>query len=112
VAQAQPFDIMDDGRGAGFDTAVIAVDGFGATGPGIGESLGLRLGAEPVHIVAQRALIACQRQHAAGLLFDDRPRDVALAPHRIDRHDRAVDGHQIEQLRDDHAFVRFSATVT
>jgi hypothetical protein len=43
MAFLKPFDIMDDGRGAGFDTAMIAIDGGVLADPGIGEAAGLLL---------------------------------------------------------------------
>ena len=91
VALTQPFDVLDDGRGAGFDAAVIAVDGLGAADLGIGEPIGFLLCAEQVTIVAQGALGACQRQHEVGLLVEDLLCDVALAAHRIDGDDGALD---------------------
>ena len=106
VALTQPFDVLDDGRGAGFDAAVIAVDGLGAADLGIGKPIGFLLCAEQVNIVAQAALVAFQRQHVVGLLVDDLLCDVALAAHRIDGDDRAFDRHQVEQFRDCHYFVR------
>ena len=46
VALTQPFDVLVDGRGAGFDAAVIAVDGLGAADLSIGEPIGFLLCAE------------------------------------------------------------------
>src|SRR5208282_1709983 len=54
---------------------------------------------EHLHIVAQCALVALQREDVVGLLVDDPLRDVALATHGVDGHHRAPDGQQLEQRR-------------
>src|SRR5208282_446727 len=54
---------------------------------------------EHLHIVAQCALVALQREDVVGLLVDDFLRDVALATHGVDGHHRALDGQQLEQRR-------------
>ncbi len=43
------------------------------------------------HILAQRPLVALQRQHIVGLLLDDFLSDVALTPHGVDGDDRSLD---------------------
>ncbi|HVC59936.1 MAG TPA: hypothetical protein VND19_06185 [Acetobacteraceae bacterium] len=48
---------------------------------GIGEILGLLLGHEDFDTLAQRALIALQRQDAIGLLVNDLLHDLAPAAH-------------------------------
>jgi hypothetical protein len=71
--------------------ATTATDGLAAD-LGILETIGLPLGDEELDIVAQRALIALEREHVIGLLVDDFLGDVALTTNSIDAHDRALDG--------------------
>src|SRR3954451_7062345 len=55
VACLQPFDVMDDGGGSGFDAAVVAIDRRILADPGVGKVPGLLLGGKHRDIRAQRA---------------------------------------------------------
>jgi hypothetical protein len=98
---------VNDSDDPGLDTAVIAVDGGVLRHICIGEAVGLLFGNENLNVLAQRSLIAFQRQDIIGFLFNDLLRDISLAPHRIDGHDRAFDGKHIEQLRDRYDLIGF-----
>ena len=67
----KPSDIVDDSGGPGLDTAVVTVDGGVAGGLCIGEAAGFLLGDENLDILAQRSLIAFQRENVISLLVDD-----------------------------------------
>ena len=71
------------------------------------EAVGLLLGGEQFDILAQRPLIALERQHVVGLLGEDFLGDVALAADRVDGDDGALDRQEIEQLGDGDDLVRF-----
>ena len=71
VAFLQPGDIVDHRIGSGFDAAMIAVDRLMAADRRILEALGFLLGGEQLDVLAQRALIAFERQNVIGLLVDD-----------------------------------------
>ena len=62
-------------------------------------------GDKNLDVVAQRALVAFQRENVVGLLVHDFLRDVALAAHGIDGDDRAFDRQQVEQLGNCHDFI-------
>ena len=96
----QPCDIMDHRRGAGFDPAVIAIDGGVAGDPCVGEVARLLLRGEQFDVGAQRALVALQGQHVVGLAGAYRPGDPALTAHGVGRHDRALDGRHGQQPGD------------
>src|ERR1039457_5496949 len=68
------------------------------------DAICLLLGGENLDILAQRALIAFEREEVIGLLVQDRRGDIALAAHRVDSHDGPLDRHHIEQCRDDDYF--------
>jgi hypothetical protein len=62
VKVLQPFDVVDDGDGSGFDAAMLAIGGVVAADGGVLEILGFLLGDEELDIIAQRALVAlCPR---------------------------------------------------
>ena len=69
---------MEDRDGSGFDAAVIAIDGLVAADCGVLEPIGLLLGGEQLNILAQRALIALERENVIGLCVDDFLRNAAL----------------------------------
>ena len=69
--------------------------------------LALLLGHEQFDILAQRALVALQGEDVIGLLVEDLLGDVALAAHRVDGDDGALDRHHVEQLRDGDDLVGF-----
>ena len=100
MAFLQPSDVMDRRIGSGFDTAVIAVDRLMAADLGILKAVGFLLGREKLDILAQRALVTLERKNVIGLLIHDFLGDIALAAHRIDGHDGALDRHHVEQRRD------------
>src|ERR1700733_313314 len=72
----EPPDIVDHGRGPGFDTAVVAVDGGVPCSLCIGEALGLLFGDGNLDILVQRPLVALQGQNVVGFLVEDRLGDV------------------------------------
>jgi len=106
MALLQPADIVDRRIGSHFNAAVIAVDGLVATDLSILETIGLLLGDEDLDILAQRALIAFEREDVIGLVINDLLGDVALTAHGIDAHDRALNRQQIQQFGDRDDFVR------
>ena len=90
---------MDDGNLPGFNPAVIAIDGLVAADLGVLEIYRLLFIDEELDIVFERALIALQGEDVIGFLVDDRLRDVALAAHRVDGHDRPLlDRQHAQQL--------------
>src|SRR5215207_1445590 len=107
VALLQPGDIVQDGGGPGLDAAVIAVDGFVPAAGGVLEAVTLLLGHEEFDILAQRALVAFQGEDVIGLPIKDCLSDLALAADCVNGHDRAFDGHQLEQLRNGDDLVGF-----
>jgi len=62
VALLQPCDVVDDGCCSGLDAAVIAIDRRILTDLRVREAPGLLLFDEEFDILAQRALIAFQRE--------------------------------------------------
>ena len=58
VALLQPIHVVDRRVGAGFDAAVVAIDGLMPGDRRILEAVGLLLGGEQFDILAQRSLIA------------------------------------------------------
>ena len=99
MALLQPADIVDRRIGSHFNAAVIAVDGLVATDVSILETIGLLLGDEDPDILAQRALIAFEREDVVGLAINDLLGDVALTAHGIDAHDRALNRQQSRRFR-------------
>ena len=91
MALLQPGDVVDDGDVAGFDPAVVAVDGPVGADRGVGETPLFLLVCEQLDVVAQRALVALQGQDVVGLLVDDLLGDGALAAHGVDGDDGALD---------------------
>ena len=79
VAVLQPADVVEDGDRPGLDAAVVAVDGRVLADGRIPERDRLLLAGEQLDVVAQRALVALQREDVIGLLVDDRLRDFALS---------------------------------
>ena len=67
----------------------------------------LLLGEEQLHVGAQRALVALQRQHVVRLLLDDRRGDLLLAAHGVDGDDRPLQREQLQQLGDGGDLVGF-----
>jgi hypothetical protein len=80
VAFLQPSDIVKDGGGPGFDTAMVAIDRRIPADLGVGKTLGLLFDGKGFDIRAQRTLVALQRQDVVRLLVDDLFRNIALAP--------------------------------
>ena len=95
----QPADVLENGDRPGLDAAVVAVDGPVLADFRILERDRLLLAGQQFDIVAQRALVALQRENVIGLLVDDCLRDFALAAHGVDGHHRALDGQKLEQRR-------------
>lgn len=102
MAFAEPFDIIDNDRGSGFDAAVVAIAGLDATDLGVGEALGLLLGARSSTSSRNELWLPFSASGCLsapgliGLLVDDLSRDVALAADRVDGHDRAFAGQHVE----------------
>src|SRR4051812_19383195 len=94
----QPGNIVDDSGGPGLDTAMIAVDRLITADLGILKACCLLLGDKQLNVLAQRALIALQREHVIGFLVHDLLCDVALATHGIDGHDRTLDRQHVQQF--------------
>ena len=97
VAVLQPADVVENSDRPGLDAAVVAVDGRVLTDRCILECYRLLLLGEQLDIVAQRALVAFQREDVVGLLVDDCLRDFALATRSVDGHHCALDGQKLEQ---------------
>src|SRR5450830_801743 len=102
---------MDHCVGSRFDAAVIAVDRLMAADRRILEAIGVLLGGKNLDILAQRALIAFEREDVIGLLVQDRRGDVALTAHRVDRHDGTLDRQHIEKFGMATISFDFSATL-
>ena len=62
----------------------------------------------PLRGLEGAAVIGLQRQQIVGTLGPDSLRDILLAPHRIERHDGAVEIQSVEQLRDCGDLVRLA----
>ncbi len=88
---------MNDRHATRLDAAVIAVDRFVHADRLVGKTAGSLLVCEQFDILAQRPLVALQRQDVVGLLVDDLPRNLALASDRIDGDDGALDRQHVEQ---------------
>ena len=58
----EPGDVVNDGHATRLDAAVIAVDRFVPADRRVGKTLGFLLVGEQFDILAQRALVALQRQ--------------------------------------------------
>ncbi len=97
MALAQPADIVKDGDATGFDAPVIAIDPLVDAHRRVGEAAGFLLARERFGVVAQRALIAFERQNVIALFIDDLARDIALAVHGFDGDDGTLDGQHVEQ---------------
>ena len=80
--------------------AMIAIDGLVAADLGVLEIDRLLLVDEELDVVFERALIAFEGEDVIGFLVDDRLRDVALAAHRVDGHDRPLDLQHAQELGD------------
>src|SRR5208283_5789295 len=91
VAVLQPADVAKDGDGPALDAAVVAVDGRVPADRSLLEGDGLLFAGKQRDVVAQSSLIALQGEDVVGLLVDDFLRDLALATHGVDGHDRALD---------------------
>ena len=76
----EPGHVVDDGDGARFDPAMVAVHGLMAADLGVLEPVGLLLGHEQANVLSQAALIAFQRQNVIRFLVDDRPGDPRVKP--------------------------------
>ena len=66
VALAEPGRVVEDGDLAGLDASVIAVDPGAAADGGVSETIGFLLGYKDLDVVAQRALVALQRENVVG----------------------------------------------
>src|SRR4051794_20258478 len=77
---------------------MIAVDRLITADLGILEACCLLLGDKQLNVLAQRALIALQREHVIGFLVHELLCDVALAAHGIDGHDRTLDRQHVQQF--------------
>src|SRR5918994_2301295 len=110
MAVAKPVGVVDDRCRPGFDAAVIAVDRLVPADRRVLEAVGLLLFDKYLDILAQGALVVLERENIVSLLVEDLARDGALAPHRVNGHDGAVDRQHVQQFRDRHDLV--SATLT
>jgi hypothetical protein len=106
VARLQPAEAVDHRVVSRLDTAVIGVECFVAADRRILVFRGFLFIDEDLDILAQGSPIALQRENATGFFLDDFFGDVALTTHRVDRHDRALDRHHVEQRRDGDDLVR------
>ena len=59
----QPSDVVDDGRAARLDAAMVAVDGFGGAHHRVRKALCSLLVGEEFDVLTQRSLVALQRQN-------------------------------------------------
>ena len=91
----------------GAPAEVIAIDRFIAADLGVLEARGPLLGDEQLDILAQRSLIALQREHVISLLVDNLAGNLALAAHGIDGDDGTLDRHHVEELGDGEDLVGF-----
>ena len=98
MAFLEPAYVMDDCGGSCLDAAVIAIDRLVPTDGRVFEIVVFLLGGEDRDIIAQRALIAFEGKHVIGLSVEDLVRDGTLATHRVDRHDRPLDGKHVQKL--------------
>jgi hypothetical protein len=79
----------------------VAIDARGGRGDGrVPEGPGLLLPHEEFDILAQRSLIALEGKDIVGSPVDDLAGDVALAAHRVDGDDGALDGQHVQQPGD------------
>src|ERR687897_1226513 len=106
MALAQPVSVVDDRCRAGFDAAVIAVDRLVPADRRGLEAVGLLLFDKHLNILAQGALVVLERENIVSPFVEDLARDGALAPHRVNGHDGAVDRQHVQQFRDRHDLVR------
>src|SRR5215831_4679316 len=93
MACLEPCHVVDDRVTTRLDAAMIAVDGFMAADFGVLECACLLFGDEEFHVVAERSLIALEREDVIGLLLQNLFGDGALAPHGVDGDDGAFDFH-------------------
>ena len=96
MALLEPLHIMEDGDGAGFDAAMIALDGLIGADFGLLEPVGLLFSGKLLDVLAQRALITFEGKDVVGFFVDDFLRNGTLATHRVDGYDGALNGHQLE----------------
>ena len=66
MALLEPGDVLDHRGPARFDAPVIAIDGFVPADRRVPEAVGLLFGHEHLDILAQRALVALEREDVVG----------------------------------------------
>jgi len=59
-----------------------------------------RIGEEQRRVLMQARLIAFEREHIIRALVGDAPSDLLLRPHRVDRHNRALEVEHVQEFRD------------
>ncbi len=107
VAFLQPSDFVRRRGGPGFDAAVALLHCLVVADNRIGKAACYLFDEEKLGIVVQAALVALEGKDIVGVLVDDLRGDVALTAHGVDGHRRAVDGQQIQQLRESDDLVGF-----
>src|SRR5450631_2882237 len=112
MALPQPSDIVDHGGGSRLDAAVIAIDRLMPADCRVFETIGFLFGGEHLYILAQRALVAFQREDVIGLLVHDLRGDFPLTTHRVNCYDGAFDRQHVEELGNRDDSFDFSATLT
>jgi hypothetical protein len=90
----QPVDLARDQGRAGFDAAVIGINGLRTR-----RRLVRRIVEECADVLMQRALVALQRQDVVAALIDDLPGNGTLAVERVGGHDRALQCEHLQKLR-------------
>ena len=110
----ESFDIMNDGRGPGLDAAMLAVERRILSDLRVREAVGLLLRGKEFDVLAERSLVAFQREKIIGFFVVDGSRDLALAPpsghstrlhlmepfaslaYGVDGHDSPLDGQHFQ----------------
>ena len=86
---------------------MIAINSFIAANLRILKSVGFLLCGEQLDILAQRALIAFERQNVISFFVHDFLGDTALTAHGVDGNDGALDDQHVEQLGNGYNLIRF-----
>src|SRR5215468_7914419 len=107
VAFLKPGQVIDDSVGSCFDAAVIAIDGLMPADLCLGEPVGFLFRGKKLDILAQRALIAFEREDVVGALIQDFLSNVALTAHSVDGHGGAGQLDTVKKCRNGGDLVRF-----